>query len=491
MKKNYLLIICLLTAFSGMSQDRRSLQERYEEFRRQAQESYEDFRRQANEEYARFMREAWEHYQAMPAIPAPVTPDPPRPPVTLPEEEQDKTPEDKPLPYEEVIPPPVIIEQPKPVAPVREVPEPQEEWFGFTLFGTACKVRLSDAERFSLSDSKETTVSNAWEQLSQPRYNNLIRDCLELRIRLNLCDWAYLQLLQQLSSDFFGASTNEATLLTAFLYNQSGYKARLAYSGSGRLRMLFSSRHFIYEMNYYRINEDYFYPLNSTETDLHIYTGAFPGEQDLSLNIGKEQLFAVAAGEQRKLESKRYPEVAATVSSNRNLIEFFNTYPKSIINNDVSTKWTFYANTPLSQTITEALYPVLKKAVKDKSEQEAADILLNFVQTAFVYGYDNEIWGGDRPFFADETIYYPYSDCEDRAILFSRLIRDLMGLKVVLIYYPSHMATAVRFNDHISGDYLSIDDKRFIVCDPTFIGAGIGRTMTGMDNNEATVIYLD
>ena len=37
------------------------------------------------------------------------------------------------------------------------------------------------------------------------------------------------------------------------------------------------------------------------------------------------------------------------------------------------------------------------------------------------YGYDDEIWGKDRLFFADETIHYPFSDCEDRAILFSRL----------------------------------------------------------------------
>ena len=41
-----------------------------------------------------------------------------------------------------------------------------------------------------------------------------------------------------------------------------------------------------------------------------------------------------------------------------------------------------------------------------KSETEAVNMILNFVQTAFTYGYDDEIWGGDRPFFADETLYY-------------------------------------------------------------------------------------
>ena len=28
--------------------------------------------------------------------------------------------------------------------------------------------------------------------------------------------------------------------------------------------------------------------------------------------------------------------------------------------------------------------------------------------------------------------YYPYSDCEDRSILFARLVKDLLGLDVVM-----------------------------------------------------------
>jgi hypothetical protein len=76
-----------------------------------------------------------------------------------------------------------------------------------------------------------------------------------------------------------------------------------------------------------------------------------------------------------------------------------------------------HAIEPVGQRYT---YPVLRNVIQGKSEQEAANMLINFVQTAFVYDYDNKIWGGYRPFFADETVYYPFSDCEDRSILFSR-----------------------------------------------------------------------
>jgi hypothetical protein len=133
----------------------------------------------------------------------------------------------------------------------------------------------------------------------------------------------------------------------------------------------------------------------------------------------------------------------------------------------------------------------LNAAIKDKSEEDAANIIINFVQTAFDYGYDDDIWGGDRAFFPDETIHYPYSDCEDRAILFSRLVRDLLNLEVVLIYYPGHLASAVYFHENISGDYVYYDNKKYLICDPTFIRANIGRTMTGMDNGKAKVIILD
>lgn len=490
MKKGIVIIISLLLVGSVTAQTQRDLIKEYEDFRQEAQKEYEDFRQQVNAEYGEFMRQAWQWYKGEQAMPAPKIPDLPKPPVTI-HEEENKIPENKPIPYEEVLPAPVVIEQPQPIVPILEAPKPKEEWFYFTVFGTECKVRLSNTERFKLADIKENTVADTWNTLSQIQYNNLIRDCLELRMRLNLCDWAYLQLLQQLSTDFFGKDINEATLLTAFLYTQSGYKMRLARSDAKRLYMLVSSRHYIYDIPYFMIAEEKFYPLNCNEDSLYIFADPFKNEQSLSLTIEKEQYFAVNATNKKILTSKRYPTVTAAVTSNKNLIDFYNSYPQSYINTDGTTKWVFYANTPLCKQVRETLYSVLKQAIKDKSEQQAANILINFVQTAFEYGYDDVIWGEDRPFFADETIYYPFSDCEDRSILFSRLVRDLMGLKVVLLYYPAHLATAVQFNENISGDYLVINGKRYLVCDPTYIGANVGLTMPNMDNGKAKVVLLE
>ena len=107
-----------------------------------------------------------------------------------------------------------------------------------------------------------------------------------------------------------------------------------------------------------------------------------------------------------------------------------------------------------------------------------------------MYEYDNKVWGRDRAFFAEESLYYPYCDCEDRSILFTRLVRDILGLDCILIYYPGHLAAAVAFTDVVSGDYIMLNGRKFIVTDPTYIGAPIGKTMPRMDNKSATVILL-
>lgn len=91
-----------------------------------------------------------------------------------------------------------------------------------------------------------------------------------------------------------------------------------------------------------------------------------------------------------------------------------------------------------------------------KSKSEAANTLIDFVQTAFEYKTDEEQFGYERPLFADETLYYPYSDCEDRAIFYSILVRDLLGLDVVLLHYPNHLATAVSFGEEIADTILCL-----------------------------------
>ena len=166
------------------------------------------------------------------------------------------------------------------------------------------------------------------------------------------------------------------------------------------------------------------------------------------------------------------------------------------------TRWAMYANTPLEDGVRSELYPQLKEKLQGMSELEAVQQLLWWLHgrldlegeikssDTFLYRYDEDCWGEDRAFFGEETLFYPYCDCEDRSILLSHLVRDLVGLDVVLVYYPGHLAMAVCFNEKVDGDFIMVDGRKFIVCDPTYLGARVGKTMPNMNNEQATVILL-
>lgn len=482
-----LTLIC--TIVLAQNSQSKSVLSQYEEFRCMAHKKYDDFREKANMQYAEFMRQAWQTYNASSAVPRPKDEIVP-PVVMLDKDSRVPLQESRPVPIREVVKPPVFVPQPIPIAPIREVPAVGEERVAFRFYGTDVKVRFGEDCRFRLSALTNDVLSAAWKKMAGDVYNNLLRDCLELRIRMELSDWAYLSLLQTMAEACMGKG-NEAVMLTAYVYCQSGYKMRIGRS-DGRLVLLYGCDYTIYDRPYFDIGGTRYYPTDNNVRRMEICDVAFPKEQVLSLQMRRQPKLARVETPVRILRSKRYPELQVEVSVNRNLNDYYENYPTSETGHDFMTRWAIYANVPMDEGVVNMLYPPLRERLADLDKKEAVERLLNLVQTAFVYEYDEKVWGHDRAFFAEETLSYPYCDCEDRSILFSRLVRDLLGLDVVLVYYPGHLATAVCFSDgNVAGDYIDISGRRFTVCDPTYIGAGVGRTMPDMDNQAARVILLD
>lgn len=472
----------------------------YEDFKGQAQKEYADFRDQANKEYAEFMRHAWENHKTLPAKPKPIEED--VPPVVIKEEDKKRPIEDTPVIIEEEIEIPVPAPQPKPISPIKEKDDEGDRHY-FALYGTKMSVRLVLSQRIRLSKLDINEIAKTWETLSSDKYNNVIRDCLELRIKHQLCDWAYLKLLDKLSSSFLGEGTNEAELFKAFLYCQSGYQMRLAMAYN-HLYMLYASQHFIFEKPCWQIDNIFYYADNCNAEQIQICEASFPHEQAMSLYIPNEQILDQIKSANRTLKSEDVDWLSVEVSEDKNVIKFCNDYPTSCIGDDFMTRWAMYANTPLNNSTKEQLYPQFLsffEAIKNSFEEDGkdmrnyvpacVDLICHWIQTAFVYEYDDKVWGGDRAFFADETLYYPYCDCEDRSILLTRMVRDLLGLKCALVYYPGHLATAIAVGEDIKGDFIRINGTKFLVCDPTYIGAPIGMTMPDMDNKSAKVIVLN
>ena len=146
----------------------------------------------------------------------------------------------------------------------------------------------------------------------------------------------------------------------------------------------------------------------------------------------------------------------------------------------------------MDSSVQAQIYPVLREKLKGLSELDAANRLLDFVQNGLVYEYDDKVWGGDRAFFAEETLHYPFCDCEDRSILYTRLVRDLLGLDCALVYYPGHLATAVKFTELPDGTYYTTknDGLNYTVCDPTYINAPVGEPMKQYKDTAPQLIRL-
>lgn len=484
--KSFLLISLLfgLSMFTSSAQTD-DFYAQYEKFSKHAKAEYEDYRAQCNAEYVKFLERAWKEYKVLPSIPRPK--DEVVPPTIMPRQDKNKK-QAKEIPIENVVSPILSLPQPKPISPIYENDKVEEKNFSFSYMGTTCEVRLPKDLNIRMSGCESCMIATIWKQLATNAMDNTIRDFLALRLKMQLCDWAYLNLIDTFAKAFCGHG-NEAVIMAAFIYSQSGYKMRLG-RDCEKLYLLYGSKHGIYEKGYIVIEGINYYPLDDKVERMEISDFSFPQEQSMSFYIENAQKFTIRPSAKRKLASEQYHDVTIDSQVNLNLIQFYNTYPSSEVNGNFMTRWKMYADTPMDESVSQMLYPDIKNKIEGLSDVQAVNQILNWVQTAFQYEYDDKVWGHDRAFFAEETLYYPYCDCEDRAILFTRLVRDLLGLKCILVYYPGHLASAVCLKQQVNGDYISLDGDVYTICDPTYIGAPVGITMPEMDNRSAKVIKL-
>lgn len=497
MKRILVMTLLVLVAAAAQAQvddafekAKQQMMQEFMNFDQKAKSEYVSFRDKCNLQYADFMRQAWKSFVSNEPLEDPTDKIPEVPPVVAPIEEQKPPVKDQPKPVPVVVEPPSPSPAPQPVEPLpNSNPAPAIRYCQFNLFGTPCKVRNSITKQPRLQSADGEQIAQMWETLAE-QSEALIYDCLELRRDMQLCDWAYLQMVETVTAQIY-STPNEATILQNVILVNSGFDIRMAIEENGRLHNLVHTHGELFDYSYFDIEGKHYYWLqkNPGRNQLQIMPGAYPQSSPLRLAVVQENLFATRVVPSRQFSSERYPSLSIETRIDKNQIDFYSTYPKACDKGNPYAKWRYYAETPLSKTTRESLYPILREKISGKSQKEAAEMLLNWVQTSIEYKYDDEIWGEDRAFFGEETLYYPYADCEDRSILFSHLMRDLLGLDVLLIYYPGHLATAVRYTDPaVHGDYLVYNGQRYYISDPTFIGAPIGRTMTGMNNAEAVAI---
>ncbi len=464
----------------SFEQYKQKQQAKYQKYKSDKQKEYDAYRQKINADYAAYMKKRWEAYETHAAKPKPKDQDAPQP--TYKTDNTESTVNE--IRYKLIIRL-EAYEVPEPVVPIDEPPTEDKPQFSFSFHGTPCAVHLHDAMKYSLPNATESSAGEMWQHLSDNMYDGLISDCLNLRKDLQLSDWGYINLLQTLTNQFYSGKTNESVLTQMYILTQSGYDVRIARCNDKWI-LLVPFNATLYGYSYLHMDGKKYYIMDKINSDdrFYVFNKAFPEEKMPSLRMIQSPRLAYNGTNSRTLTSRRYPSMKANVTENRNLINFYNEYP-------LSTSWDYYSAASFSEQTKQTLYPALRREIAGKTIQQAANMLINFVQTAFDYKTDDDQFGYERPLFGDETIFYPYSDCEDRSIFYSILVRDLLGLEAVLLYYPGHLATAVAFPDNKPyGDHFKWNDKVYTICDPTYIGADIGQCMPCYKQTSPEVIQI-
>ncbi len=347
--------------------------------------------------------------------------------------------------------------------------------------GLAFYLNNSLNRKCSLNGLNENAIADAYEALCNSDYKPLLADCAQIRKDLRLNDWGVFTLVRQVADTYCGTA-NESIVMQQFLLNEMGYKARMARKATEDKMMLFVATDCsIYAHPYITLNGQNYYNLSGNNEQCQFYMcqkDSPKAKNSVGMQLKEAPLFpgtVVSSTHQAKGSAAR-----VTVDVPKALMDFYKDYPQC--------DYSVYFNAPVNAAMENRILSSLAPLVQGRNEADAANILINFVQTAFQYQTDGQRFGYEKPFFVEELFYYPYSDCEDRAMLFSYLVRKLLGLDVVLLDYPEHIATAVRFNGNVSGDYLMVNGRKYIVCDPTYIGASIGMTMPRYKTVSAKVL---
>jgi hypothetical protein len=341
------------------------------------------------------------------------------------------------------------------------------DFFGSTL-GFDIPAKIKHAKYYP---NNQKGISNFFDSAASSRYKEFIQEIVDVKKAMNLNDWGTYLLVLKISQNVYPGNRDNAKLLSWFIFNKMGYAVKVGLAKKHIVLMHYSKK-VIYSTPNYSFGKKKFYVVanyaKGSVGKLYSYKQDYPGANkplDLSLKSLPKLEFDMR---NETLSFKEFgKKYSIDVDYNQNLIDFMATYPQA----DYDT----FFNAPMDARSYTSVASGLKKYVDGKKASDALNFVLHFVQKSFGYERDNQQFGREKVMFAQETLYYKKSDCEDRAILYSYLVKELFGVGVVGVKYKDHMATALYIP--MSGDSVKSGSRKFVIADPTYINASIGQSM--------------
>lgn len=360
------------------------------------------------------------------------------------------------------------------------------------FYGTSVEFPMDKSLKFTIAEVSDVGFYRAWTRLAKAKTQPVVTICQNLRESMNLNGWATYKLVTMISEQLVLLNMlgkNESAVLGAYLLNQMGLDAKVACLNNSHLFVACSSEERFASVPFMPYEGKRYY-LFGNEVSRDMQGRIFPPLAKDAKNQVELKALDFSESSLIRFEKNYLPpqiynssidsSMSTEVSVNKNLIDFYADMPQVI---DLS----FYARQPLDPDVEQQLLTPLKEALDNKNEVEAVNMILKFMHTAFNYMTDIENFGYEKSYYKEEIFYYPYNDCEDRSIFFSYLVEKLVGLDTIILEYPGHASTGVRFNQQVTGDYIALDGFNYVLCDPSYLNSEAGSSNPDYKNVPATI----
>lgn len=310
------------------------------------------------------------------------------------------------------------------------------------------------------------TVLDAYEHFQNCTYQPFLSSLVDYREKYGLSDWHLYEIVARASETMY-IDQRFQIIFQWFMLHKAGLDVQLFYFG-----------------------EDVYLHAPTSEVRFGFYTIEYNNQpfinltarrNNLDLKKGKAYMpnIQIGGGSHRKfgLELNKLPDLpdARVVTRALSFNHRGQTYQVMVdLNEDhlqMMDEYPYYNqrqyfHMELSKEAEASLLPQLKELTHGKNKIETIEFLLSFVRTAFFYKDDRNRFGKEKPMSPEQTLYYSYSDCEDRSALFFYLVREMLELPAIVLDFESHVGVAVELEE-VKGDFYEHKGRRFVYCEAT------------------------
>lgn len=474
-----------LTALTATAQEQKKS---FEEFRKGILSDFSSFRKTILDHYADFLNGEWHEYESLNGEKRDRTPKPKDVPSITPAAPKPKQPAvDKKVTPDVPQSQQPVVETEKPRIKPSSRPRTDEEVEEFLFYGLPMQLPRIDYDiHYRLASP--TDYASQWKDLNKARVaEKLLPHVKKLVKSTGLNDYLTYKLIESyIDSKFPQADASSRMSAVHFLLANLGYDARIAMTGSGVPLLLLPFKQTIYARNYMMTPEGKYYVFTPEGYDFSKMQGERIRTCALPADAAKGEKFDLVLGELKvPLKPKKfeysYGPVHIEGEVNENLMPILYRYPQMPIGD--------YARSNVDPQLRKSIVSQVKSQIGNLAGDEGVSELLKFMHNVFEYSTDEDFHGFEKPYFVEETLYYPKNDCEDRAIFYTYLLWNALGREAQLVSFPGHEAATVRLENPVEGTSYQYEGDTFYISDPTFIGSSTGMVMPMYKTSAPNIDY--